>query len=157
MTNEELGEKLQMLEDREKIKELRASYCWTVDEGKFEEFVDLFTDDVDCDFGSLGAFKGKAEWRKFVYETIPSFFSKMRHLIHNEYTNLDGDNAEGKAYFEFIGIRQGENFVGGGHYEHKYIKINDQWKIRSIKAVIRYMAPLKEGWSKGSDYIGLKI
>ena len=157
MSNKELEKRLQQLEDREAIKELRARYCWTVDEGKYEEFLSLFTDDVECDFGNLGTFKGKAEWRKFVYETIPTFFSRMRHLIHNEITELDGDQVKGKAYFEFVGIRQGDSFVGGGHYEHKYSKINGEWKFRAIKAVIYYMTPFKEGWAKGNDYCGLKI
>jgi hypothetical protein len=157
MNNRALEKRLQLLEDREAIKELRAKYCWTVDEGKFEEFLNLFTDDVDCDFGSLGTFKGKSEWKKFVYETIPTFFSKMRHLIHNAITEIEEEQAKGKAYFEFVGIRQGESFVGGGHYEHKYIKINGGWKFQALKAVIYYMVPVKEGWAKGSDYCGLKI
>jgi hypothetical protein len=158
MSNKDLEVRLQMLEDREAIKELRASYCWTIDEGRLDEFLDLFTDEVEADFGDLGVFKGKAEWRKFVYERIPTFFSKMRHLIHNELTTkLEDNQAEGKAYFEFVGIREGNSFIGGGHYEHKYLKINGQWKIHNIKAVIYYMVPIQEGWASGNDYSGLKI
>ena len=50
---EDLEARLRALEDREAIRELRATYCFLVDDGRFDELVDgCFTDDARCDFGA---------------------------------------------------------------------------------------------------------
>ena len=47
----ELKERIQVLEDRESIKELMATYCFLVDDDKCAELVnEHFTQDARCDF-----------------------------------------------------------------------------------------------------------
>jgi len=44
-------DRLQVLEDREAIRELQATYCFLVDDGRFDELVDHhFGKDARCDF-----------------------------------------------------------------------------------------------------------
>lgn len=155
MENKDLEKRIQVLKDREAIRELLSNYCWTIDNGKYEDFLELFMDDVVCDFGDLGHFSNKVEWRNFIYEGIPSISSRMRHLIHNENAEIKGDEARGRSYFDFTGIHDEKSFVGGGHYEHQFVKVNGQWKFKEIKAVIYYLVPLSEGWARGKDYSGM--
>ena len=69
MTGRELEKRLQLQEDREAIRELMARYCWTIDEGKHEEFVNLFSDEMDFEgvaiesrLGVAGYLKEEPEW-----------------------------------------------------------------------------------------------
>jgi len=54
---QELEARLQVIEDTEAIKNLRATYCYLVDAGvagdasKLDELVELFTDDARTEYG----------------------------------------------------------------------------------------------------------
>lgn len=156
MDKTSLEKRIQDIENREAIKELFANYCWNIDSGSYEEFLDLFTDDVTCDFGDIGSFNNKEEWKEFVYHVLPVALPGMRHLIHNEIIELNGERARGRAYFEFTGVNNEKSFVGGGYYEHEVVKVGGQWKFKKVKAVIQYMAPLAEGWASGFGFSGVK-
>ena len=56
---ENLEARLRALEDREAIRELRATYCFLVDDGRFDELVDdWFTADALCEFRAVdGSFE----------------------------------------------------------------------------------------------------
>ena len=56
----ELEAKVQELNDREAIRDLRYRYHEYVNEGKFADIARLFTEDGVLDFGHLGKAKGKA-------------------------------------------------------------------------------------------------
>ena len=46
-----IEQRLRILEDREDIRELAATYCFLVDDGRFDELVErCFTEDACCDF-----------------------------------------------------------------------------------------------------------
>jgi 3-phenylpropionate/cinnamic acid dioxygenase small subunit len=56
--------------------------------------------------------------------------SRLRHFITNIVVKIDGDKAEGKAYwFEFDNAIRGRRpYVGGyGHYDDEMRKVNGQW------------------------------
>ena len=58
---ENLARRLRMVEDRQQIEELRATYCFLVDDGRFDELVEsCFTEDASCDFRAV---RGGGRWR----------------------------------------------------------------------------------------------
>lgn len=152
-----LDERLQLLEDRRQIEELRATYCFLVDDGRFEELAnDCFTEDAGCDFravrgGTLSLVaKGHDEVRAFFTEIVPAALRDMCHMTHNHRIAIDGDRASGDCYFEVTGRdpATGEAIVGAGRYVDRYRRVGERWRFEQRNAEIFYMSPLAEGWVK---------
>jgi hypothetical protein len=153
---ENLAARLRALEDREAILELRATYCFLVDDGHFDELVDhWFTDDACCDFrstveGGLGPIlaNGREEVRAFFAKVVPATLREMRHTVHNDRIALDGDRASGDCYFELtaIDVASGEPVMGAGRYIDEYRRVEGAWRFVERKAEIDFIAPLDRGW-----------
>jgi ketosteroid isomerase-like protein len=155
--NETIEQRLRVLEDREQIRELRATYCFLVDDERFDELVDrCFTDDACCDFratdGSIQplAPRGRDEVRAFFAQAVPALLSNMSHTIHNHRIAVNGDEASGDCYFELTAIDRatGTEVVGAGRYIDRYRRVNGRWRFAERRADMFYITSLAEGWSK---------
>lgn len=151
-----LEEGLRRVEDREKIRELCATYCFLVDDEKFDDLVGrCFTDDACCDFravdGSIPPIiaRGRAEVRLFFTQTVPGALRNMSHTVHNHRIKIEGDLASGDCYFELTAtdIASGEDVMGAGRYLDRYRRVDGSWRFEQRDARIFFIAPLSEGWS----------
>src|SRR5262249_19002069 len=88
-----------VLEEKDAIRELLAGYCFHFDNGEFEEWVNLFTDDGVFDLGTRGRFAGRDALRAFVH-LIPltNGLPGMRHYVTNSIVGVDGDRATARCY-----------------------------------------------------------
>jgi len=150
-------ERLRTLEDREQIRELAATYCFLVDDGRFAELVErCFTEDACCDFHGAGGgmaptvSRGRAEVRHFFSAVVPAALRDMAHTVHNHRIAIDGDRASGDCYFELTAVDQtsGEAVVGAGRYIDRYRRDAGVWRFEARNAEIFFIAPLREGWAK---------
>lgn len=152
-----IEERIGVLEDRERIRELAATYCFLVDDGRFEELVErCFTPDAVCEFrGTEGAMppmvsRGREEVTHFFSVVVPGLLDRMAHTVHNHRITVEGDRASGDCYFELTAVERasGVEVVGSGRYIDGYRKVAGAWQFESRKAEIFFIASLKEGWSK---------
>lgn len=150
-----LERRLQALEDRQRIEELAATYCFLVDDGKFGDLVErCFTDDARCDFrdaqGTIAALvsTGRTEILAFFGQVVASLLHDMRHTVHNHRIEIAGDTARGECYFELTATsaRTSEAVVGAGRYLDRYRRIEGAWRFTERVAEIGHMAPLADGW-----------
>ncbi len=147
--------RLQRLEDRENIRELTATYCFLVDDGRYDDLVDLhFTDDAGCDFrtrsGDLEPFvsKGSEEVRAFFKGVVANMLRDMSHTVHNHRIVVEGDGASGECYFELTArdAASGAPIVGAGRYIDRYRRVENRWRFEQRNADIFHMVALAEGW-----------
>lgn len=147
--------RLQLLEDRERIRELTATYCFLVDDGRYDELADRhFTDDATCDFrtrsGDLEPFvsKRREEVRAFFKDVVANMLRGMSHTVHNHRIVVEGDRASGECYFELTAhdASSGAPVVGAGRYIDRYRRVGDEWRFEQRNADIFHLAPLAEGW-----------
>jgi hypothetical protein len=151
---------VQELNDREAIRDLRYRYHEYVNEGKFADIANLFTEDGVLDFGHLGKAKGKAELNAF-FGNLPSDrapqpggpatprgISFVKQFIHNHIIHLQGDRGTGFAYLEAKPVYKGESFLVAARYDDEYVKQNGQWKFRKMSLTPYFMVPLREGWAQ---------
>ncbi len=153
--DETMQSRLRVLEDREQIKELTATYCFLVDDGRYDELVDRhFGEDAVCDFRSRGGdqgplvSKGREEVRAFFKDVVATTLRDMSHTVHNHRIAVDGDRASGECYFELTArdASSGAAIVGAGRYIDRYSRVGDQWVFEERKADILHMVPLAQGW-----------
>jgi ketosteroid isomerase-like protein len=156
MTKTEEG-RLRALEDREAIRELQATYCFLVDDGRFDELVDRhFTKDARCDFHLLASgldplvAEGNEEIRAFFENVVGGLLGEMIHTVHNQRIAIDGDRASAESYFELTATdaASGEAVLGGGRYIDRYRCLGDTWQFEERRAEIHHLSPLREGWDR---------
>ncbi len=155
-----IEQRLRILEDREAIRDLAATYCFLVDDGRFDELVErCFTEDACCDFRATAGggdqmvpavSRGRAELRNFFTVIVPAALRDMAHTTHNHRISIDGDRASGDCYFELTAVDRtsGEAVVGAGRYLDRYRRDQGAWRFEMRNAAIFYIAPLREGWAK---------
>jgi hypothetical protein len=153
----ELEAKVLELTDREAIRDLRYRYHEYVNEGKFKDIPDLFTEDGVLDFAHLGKATGRKELLGFfgALNTPTTEAEKNRpritwvkQFIHNHVLHVHGDKGHGFAYLEAKPIFNGEAFLVAARYDDEYVKRNGEWKFTKMSLVPYFMVPLKEGWAQ---------
>jgi SnoaL-like domain len=157
MSMEELLARVQVLEDIEAIRKLKATYCYLCDAGLEDErnrnqLIAHFSDNAKVDFGMGPAsmFEGKAGLEMFFGRVVPSGVSFCMHMVHNPIIDVDGDRATGKWYYEAPTTDASTNRAQwmAGTYEEEYVRENGKWKFASIKTKWKYISPYDEGWAK---------
>lgn len=141
-------ERLERLEAKDSIRELRANYCYHVDDGNAEAFASLFTQDGVLDFGSAGTYAGREELREFVDSVVPEYYSFIVHMLHNPVIEVDGDAATGRWYFEAPCTSQGEDMWIQGRYDDEYVRVDGEWRFAAVEAEFNYVADYDEGWGE---------
>jgi len=117
-----LEAKVQELNEREAIRDLRYRYHEYVNEGKFTRIAGLFTVNGELAFGLLGHAKGRAQISAFFRGLGPESsraaqpsrprLTRVRQFIHNHMIEIDGDRA-GVMGFEVANRRSGVAQLGG--------------------------------------------
>jgi ketosteroid isomerase-like protein len=143
----ELEAKVQELNDKEAIRNLRFCYHECINERKLDQIPHLFTEDGDLDFGYLGKAKGRAELAKF-FQDIPQLLSFVKQFIHNHMVEVKGENGTGLSYLEAKSVSKGEPFLVAARYDDEYVKQNGQWKFKKMHLTPYFTVPLREGWAQ---------
>jgi hypothetical protein len=145
----DLQQKIQVLEDIEAIKKLKARYCLYVDKRDEAGFVSLFTEDTVWDGGSFGHYEGRETMRNF-FRAIPEVLSFAVHYVMNPIIEVQGERATGHWYLlEPCTMVAGNQAVwGAARYEEKYVRVEGEWKFKEIKLIPVFWSPYEQGWVK---------
>jgi ketosteroid isomerase-like protein len=128
-------------EDRALIEDLQARYMFALDAGDMDTYVKTFTEDGILDIGD-GPMRGREEIRK-ILESMPKPAesaasqdgprlrrSTGRHNITNIVIKVEGDKAQGRAYWFHYGNNNPQRtpmLDSYGHYEDDMVKVDGQW------------------------------
>ena len=129
------------LEDIEAIKQLKAEYCYALDENRLDDLANLFAPDAVCDFRPyFGIVEGRAAIREKFREVEgerPPGSPLAIHVVANPLIRVDGDSATGKWYLLDCIIRPNEprplRIIA--RYDEIYRRLNGVWKIQHEKIV----------------------
>ena len=140
---------LQVLVDKDAIKELVYEWDYLSDEGKPDEVIDRFcTDDVVFDAGAFGTAEGKEEFQAVAEELFDEELLFTRHMRHNPVVDVDGEEATGKWYAEIPSITgDGEAVWILGTYELDFRRVDGEWKISRYTFEATYATPYDAGWA----------
>ncbi len=153
---DDVSTRIQLLEDIEAIRKLKASYCYLVDaavagdSAKWDELLGHFTDDAWADFELLGRYEGIENVCKLFKEVVASLLSYSAHMVGNPIIQVNGDEARGKWYVHVPLTGKANNMAGWlqGKYDEEYVKVNGEWKWKSMTTTFDFITPYDEGWVK---------
>jgi len=131
-------------EDRALIEDLQARYMLALDSGDIDTYLTTFTEDGILDIGT-GEIKGhdairnilsgmpdedEAQEDETAAEAKGPYPATGRHNITNIVIKVDGDKAEGRAYWFHYGNDNPERKAvlnSYGHYVDRMVKVDGQW------------------------------
>lgn len=120
---------MEELADRLEIDELLNRYVTALDDNRFDELDQVFTDDARISYADADM-EGD-------YRTVSDWLAKQRvlqrvwlHLVGNRRVSLDGDRAVAVSTFFFTGVaHEGNTFFTGGEYHDQIVRTADGWRI----------------------------
>ena len=163
MSLEELEKRIRNLEDVEAIKQLHIKYILALNEQKFEEMIECFTDDI-VEEGILRdqAHNGKAELGAMLLrmqaDQKAERLWKGGQLLLHPVIRVDGDTATGTWSWFRLGMphtfrsemgREVELFEPWqARYDMEYRKVNGEWKMSRLKFTLPWPS---DQWEKPTD------
>lgn len=125
---------LQEISDRMEIADVLAQYCRALDERRFRDLEDLFTEDAVCDYGSLGRPEGPPAISRLIEAALQGL-DATQHFIGGTLIEVDGDTATARTYLISQHIRHaapGDPFyMIAGEYVDTLTRTSQGWRLRT--------------------------
>lgn len=124
------------VEEKDAIRELLAEYCFRLDDGRFAEMAELFTEDGTWDtaFGKATGRAAIAELARNIRAQAGEQRPRGVHLVTNVSIALDGANARVRSNWAVVqNSTQGPQIGSGGGYRDELVKDTSQWLFRYRK------------------------
>lgn len=142
----ELEKKVALLDDIEALRRLRMTYHDYVNEERWADIADLFTEDASIDFEYVAMMKGREDISK-QFVDIPNHTDMLKQFIHNHVVEVNGDTAKGFLYLEAKYATEGESLFVAGKITDDYVRIDNRWLIQDTVTHIYFTTPLSKGWA----------
>lgn len=141
-----------MSNDVTKIKQVLATYCHRVDRvdpGSAVEVAALFARDAvlmpyyDGKYDVHGR-EGIRGWYAFYHQTLNTKVRSLKHLIHSEMIDVDGDAASSVCYLTAYFISKEDNvaYQAQGTYHDTWVRTNGSWQFQTRRIEVEFITPL---------------
>jgi len=148
MSIHDLEKRIQVLEDIEAIKRLKAHYARIIDSPSPEEVGKIMTENAVLNYDNLGVIKGRRAIADY-FKRYPDIRSFRVHYFSQPEITVEGDRAFGRWYMWVpCSTGDGRAIWSSGYEEEKYEKVNGEWFIAEIKLISIFRTPYEEGWHK---------
>ncbi|PZC44213.1 MAG: SnoaL-like domain-containing protein [Chloroflexi bacterium] len=149
MTDTDLAARVRELHDIEAVKQLKALYCFAIDDRDIETLMPRFTADAVWEGGPAGRYEGRAAIAEYL-ENLPEVLSFALHWVVNPLITVAGDEARARWYLiePCTGARSGRALWGAGHYDDRLVREGGVWKFREVVLKQIFWTPFDEGWAK---------
>ncbi len=139
--------RIRLLEDRDEIRALRDAYHGCINDSRYAEIADLFTDDAYVKLGYLAEYRGRA--------AIDAGFRGMgtrerfyiQQYIHSHRIQVAGDVGTGHSYLDARYGRFGVSYLVAGRYDDKYRRTPAGWRFTEMTIEFDYTVPAGLGWT----------
>lgn len=129
---------IQLLIDTAAIRRLLAGCCQTLDDGHFEEWAALHTE--DCRFAVMGRrTEGRAGMRAMI-EPFQTDELRGKHMISEPRINLHGDEANATTDFAFLA--RDNKILQTGRYYDVLRRGADGWQVAGREIVFTGDEPI---------------
>ena len=135
MSLEDLEKRIQALEDLEEIKKLHQNYINLMDDLRYEEVLDLFTEDGTAEVRNSGIKRGKRELAEVYLGVLAKKRGTTRydgHMAVEPDITVEGDTARGTWLIYMLFSKPTIQWVQGKN-ECEYRKEEGKWKISKLK------------------------
>ncbi len=123
----------------ERIRALLAGYCQLLDDGRFDEWIELFTTDIE--FVVMGLHQhGHDELRGFI-EPSQQPDARGKHMISEPWIEVESDTTA-TARTDFVWVSKQGAVGQSGRYVDQLVTHDNRWKFRRREIVFTGDLPL---------------
>lgn len=141
----DLGRRIQVLEDIAAIEKFKAEYALRADLRR-GDVLELFAEDATIDAGpGFGTCNTRAEIAEF-YKNLSPFL--LHHIYNPSITIIDESNAEATWLFRTEAIIDSKAVIMCGHYYDEYVKVGNDWKYKTLTTRLFYGTEYSKGWAE---------
>ena len=127
-----------MSNDESAIRRLLADYCHLLDDGRVEEWIALFDEDVV--FVVMGnRLRGRDDVRSFI-EPTQQEDDRGRHMLSEPVIEVDGDTA--RVATDYVFVSRTNTILSTGRYLDVMRRAPDRWCFASREIVFSGDIPL---------------
>ncbi len=127
-----------VLDDESAIRRLLVEYCQYIDDGRFDAWIDLFSDQVV--FVVMGMRKrGRDEVRDFI-EPSQQADARGKHMMSEPLIHVDGDTAT--VTVDFVWVSKAGEVGQAGRYHDTVTREPDRWRFATREIVFTGDAPI---------------
>lgn len=141
-----LEARIRRLEDIEALRTLRNRYHSAINDGRYGEIADLFTEDGLVVLGYLARYAGRAAIDQGFRGMGERERFYIKQFIHSHDVTVDGDRGTGTSYLEARYGRYGVSWLVSGRYDDAYVRQGGRWLFKSMIAELYYTVPAGVGW-----------
>ena len=124
------------LEEKDAIRDLMSAYCFYVDNGEFDKFANLFTENGIFEAGPLGKLQGRKAIRDFITAQVPrpGEGPARKHCTLNHVIRVEGSEAHADSYIVVLRESSGGILASlAGRYEDLLVKEGSEWRFKVRK------------------------
>jgi len=121
--------------DQEAIRRTLALYCQLCDDGRFDEWADLYTEDAT--FAVMGrTYEGRAAIQGFIEKGQPPE-RRGKHVCANSLIDVEGDTARAVTDYVFVARAEGSFAItSSGRYHDRLVRCPDGgWRFADRRIV----------------------
>ena len=121
------------MSDEDAIRRTIAQYCHFCDDGRFDEWADLYTDDAT--FTVMGnTYTGRADVKAFIEQGQPAD-KRGKHICFNSVIDIDGDGSSASACTDYVFIDKNRVITSAGRYHDRFVRHPDRWRFLERRIV----------------------
>ena len=119
------------MSDEEAIRQTIAQYAHFCDDGRFDEWAELFA--LDARFSALGeTHEGRSEAKAWIMKfQTPELRGK--HVCTNTVIDVDGDQA--RAWTDYIFVDRSGAIISVGRYHDRLVRDGKRWRFQERRIV----------------------
>ena len=150
-----LQERVDRLNDEDRIRNLQSAYGFYQDRKMWDDVVDLFADDGVVEVGGQGVWRGKAGVRRWLETMGPA---GLRHGQLNDRVQFDvtveiapGGNEAWARGIELGMLGEADQEKGWWEvatFKNRFVKEGGVWKVRELRRFPLMKADVFQGWGK---------
>jgi hypothetical protein len=163
-----LAHRVDALEDINAIRKLHFSYGYLIDYCRYDDVVQLFTEDGEVLFLS-GIYKGHESIARLYKNWFQQFFLQGRegpidgflldHFQMQDIITVSDDRKTAKGRFRTLlaggnhesrpdkPVGLPDQFYEAGIYENEYVREGGVWKIKRLDYIVEWQAEYEKGWT----------
>ncbi|APW99698.1 hypothetical protein CHINAEXTREME_18830 [Halobiforma lacisalsi AJ5] len=121
---------------REAIHRLKYDYCYTIDDGDYDRWVSLFTEDGRFVLEGQQSYEGHEELQAFATGTFDSLYDYTAHFVANSVVELESDDTATGRWYLLLCYRDADGNEGWrqGRYVDEYRRVDEGWRIAESRA-----------------------
>ncbi|MCK9895432.1 nuclear transport factor 2 family protein [Frankia sp. AgB32] len=151
----ELTARVELLSTVREITALRHALPRRINENRWDEVGELFSENARLDYAHLGQAAGREEIQRYfsglpamIEENSPAAHVMVKQFVHAHDVEVQAETATGVSFFEEKVVFDSESSFVAGKFTDAYAREHGRWLFSHIRLELFWVIPYQRGWER---------